>query len=105
MTRFESSEDGIKSTTSKIDDIEGVLVEEVLSEPEREKEIPHGDVTIEEVPEEGEIYSPNFVHILAYFANLRTCINNISKIGEIFSIKLEIGIRATATFLMVCGIF
>lgn len=82
MTRFESSEDGIKSTTSKIDDIEGVLVEEVLSEPEREKEIPHGDVTIEEVPEEGEIYSPNFVHILAYFANLRTCINNISKIGE-----------------------
>lgn len=64
VTRFESSEDGIKSTTSKIDDIEGVLVEEVLSEPEREKDKPHGDVTIEEIPEEGEICSPNFVHTL-----------------------------------------
>lgn len=75
VTRFESSEDGIKSTTSKIDDIEGVLVEEVLSEPEREKELPHGDVTIEEIPEEGELYySPNIVHILAYLCHFTNTI-------------------------------
>lgn len=51
VTRFESSSDGIKSTTSKIADVEGVLIEEVLSEPEQEKESPQGDVTIEEVKE------------------------------------------------------
>lgn len=51
MTRFESSADGIKSTTSKIADVEGVLIEEVLSEPELEKESPQGDVTIEEIKE------------------------------------------------------
>lgn len=54
VTRFESSDDGIKSTTSKIADVDGVLVEEVLSEPEQEKEKPQGDVVIEEVREEGE---------------------------------------------------
>lgn len=57
MTRFESSEDGIKSTTSKIADVEGVLIEEVLSEPEQERGKPLGDVTIEEVREEGENFS------------------------------------------------
>lgn len=72
MTRFESSEDGIKSTTSKIADVEGVLIEEVLSEPEQEKGIPHGDVTIEEVREEGEIFSPIIFSTLALFnANLQ----------------------------------
>lgn len=54
MTRFESSDDGIKSTTSKIADIDGVLVEEVLSEPEQENVKLQGDVVIEEVREEGE---------------------------------------------------
>lgn len=53
VTRFESSPDGIKSTTSKIADVEGVLIEEVLSEPEQEKERHHGEVVIEEV-QEGE---------------------------------------------------
>lgn len=66
MTRFESSDDGIKSTTSKIADVEGVLIEEVLSEPEREKEVPQSDVTIEEV-REGEIFSPTVFHTLAFF--------------------------------------
>lgn len=62
MTRFESSPDGIKSTTSKIADVEGVLIEEVLSEPEQEKELPQGDVIIEEVQEtEGKGY-----HLLPY---------------------------------------
>lgn len=71
MTRFESSEDGIKSTTSKIADVEGVLIEEVLSEPEREKETPKGDVTIEEVREEGEIFLQSmYIHWL-YYVNLR----------------------------------
>lgn len=56
VTRFESSADGIKSTTSKIADVEGVLIEEVLSEPEQEKETPQSDVVIEEVKEtEGKI--------------------------------------------------
>lgn len=63
MTRFESSEDGIKSTTSKIADIEGVLVEEVLSEPEQEKKTPQTDVVIEEVPEDGKIFF--FSHIFS----------------------------------------
>lgn len=60
MTRFESSADGIKSTTSKIADVEGVLIEEVLSEPEQEKESPRiDDVTIEEVKDtDGEIFLP-----------------------------------------------
>ncbi|XP_031619546.1 titin-like isoform X3 [Contarinia nasturtii] len=49
VTRFESSADGIKSTTSKIADVEGVLIEEVLSEPEQEKVVQQGDVFIEEV--------------------------------------------------------
>lgn len=53
VTRFETSADGIKSTTSKIADVEGVLIEEVLSEPEQEKESRQGDVVIEEV-QEGE---------------------------------------------------
>lgn len=57
VTRFASSEDGIKSTTSKIADVEGVLIEEVLSEPEQEKGLPQGDVTIEEFHDEGEIFS------------------------------------------------
>lgn len=51
VTRFESSPDGIKSTTSKIADVEGVLIEEVLSEPEQEKETPQSDVVIEEITE------------------------------------------------------
>lgn len=51
VTRFESSPDGIKSTTSKIADVEGVLIEEVLSETEQEKETPQGDVIIEEIKE------------------------------------------------------
>lgn len=73
MTRFESSEDGIKSTTSKIADVEGVLIEEVLSEPEQqEKGLPQGDVTIEEIREEGENFSPIIGSILAFFnANLQ----------------------------------
>lgn len=54
VTRFESSDDGIKSTTSKIADVDGVLIEEVLSEPEQEIEKPQGDVVIEEVHEEGK---------------------------------------------------
>lgn len=54
VTRFESSDDGIKSTTSKIADVDGVLIEEVLSETEQEQVKLHGDVIIEEVREEGE---------------------------------------------------
>lgn len=54
MTRFESSPDGIKSTTSKIADVEGVLIEEVLSEPEQEKKSTQQDVVIEEI-QDGEI--------------------------------------------------
>lgn len=51
MTRFESSPDGPKSTSTKITDIEGVLVEEVLSEPEQEQQTQQHDVFIEEVLE------------------------------------------------------
>lgn len=51
VTRFESSPDGIKTTNTKIVDLDGVLVEEVLSEPEQEKPIEQGDVLIEEVVE------------------------------------------------------
>lgn len=66
VTRFETSTDGIKTTTSKIADVEGVLIEEVLSETEqdKEKETPQGDVTIEEVKEiEGKI---KLYHLCSY---------------------------------------
>lgn len=66
ITRFESSDDGIKSTTSKIADVDGVLVEEVLSEPEQEREKPQGDVVIEEVRDEGET-NPSVVIVLIKF--------------------------------------
>lgn len=59
VTRFESSADGIKSTTSKIADVEGVLIEEVLSEPEQEQVSPQRDVIIEEVIDEGEQFVEN----------------------------------------------
>lgn len=51
VTRFETTSDGIKTTNTKVSDIEGVLVEEVLSEPEQEKPNVHTDVVIEEVDE------------------------------------------------------
>lgn len=51
MTRFESTSDGIKSTSTKVSDVDGVLVEEVLSEPEQEKPTEQTDVVIEEVYE------------------------------------------------------
>lgn len=66
VTRFESSSDGIKSTTSKIADVEGVLIEEVLSEPEQEKESAPQDVTIEEVFE-GKKYRCNKNYIFFLF--------------------------------------
>lgn len=67
VTRFESSSDGIKSTTSKIADVEGVLIEEVLSEPEHEKETPQFDVTIEEVKDiDGEISLPITISIYLF---------------------------------------
>lgn len=68
VTRFESSSDGIKSTTSKIADVEGVLIEEVLSEPEQEKEAPQFDVTIEEVKDidDGEISLPITISIYLF---------------------------------------
>lgn len=56
VTRFETTADGIKSTNTKVSDVEGVLVEEVLSEPEQEKPATQTDVVIEEVLEtEGKL--------------------------------------------------
>lgn len=84
MTRFETSPDGIKSTTSKIADVEGVLIEEVLSEPEQEAEIRKGDVVIEEVREDGEkyfsviLFNLNFFNARVY--NKNSCINIVPTI-------------------------
>lgn len=56
MTKFETTADGIKSTSTKVSDVEGVLVEEFLSESEQEKLVTQTDVVIEEVLEtEGKL--------------------------------------------------
>lgn len=56
MTRFETTGDGIKSTSTKVSEVGGVLVEEVLSETEQEKPVTQTDVVIEEVLEsEGKL--------------------------------------------------
>lgn len=51
MTRFETSADGPKATSTKITDVQGVLVEEVLSDTEQEDSTQPdtSEVTIEEV--------------------------------------------------------
>lgn len=59
VTRFEASPDGPKATSTKVTDVQGVLVEEVLSEPELEEStVPDtSEVTIEEVIDtEGKLY-------------------------------------------------
>lgn len=59
VTRFEASPDGPKATSTKVTDVQGVLVEEVLSEPEQEESsVPDtSEVTIEEVIDtEGKSY-------------------------------------------------
>lgn len=54
ITTFSSSEDGIKSTSRKLTQSENVVVEEVLSEPEQEKEAIVSNVEIEEVDDDVE---------------------------------------------------
>lgn len=54
VTTFESGPDGIKSTSRKVTQSENVIVEEVLSEPEQEKEAVSGNVVIEEIQDEEE---------------------------------------------------
>lgn len=88
VTRFETSDDGIKSTTSKIADVDGVLIEEVLSEPEQEKEKPQGDVVIEEVQEEGEnLIFHNILNQFQPFSNAKlqenSCLLILSQYLEI----------------------
>lgn len=64
MTRFETTGDGIKTTSTKVSDIEGVLVEEVLSEPEQEKPVSQTDVVIEEVLETEGRLTLTDIHII-----------------------------------------
>lgn len=79
VTRFESSSDGIKSTTSKIADVGGVLIEEVLSEPEQEKDSPQGDVVIEEITEyEGKCLIRKFEFHAKPNWDANSCYNNIN---------------------------
>lgn len=55
VTTFETSSDGnIKSKSTKITDNEGVMIEEVLSEPEETVKKDDADVFIEEVKDEVE---------------------------------------------------
>lgn len=64
ITTFSSSDDGIKSTSRKVTQSENVVVEEVLSEPEQEKEQIVSNVQIEEVTDDAE---GNFSH---FFNNI-----------------------------------
>lgn len=69
ITTFESSADGIKSTSKKVTQSENVVVEEVLSEPEQEKEANTSNVEIEEVEDdEGKFYT---LHIYTNFSILQ----------------------------------
>lgn len=54
VTTFESGPDGIKSTSRKFTQSDNVVVEEVLSEPEQEKEAVVSNVEIEEVQDDIE---------------------------------------------------
>lgn len=55
VTTFETSADGkIKSKSTKVTDNEGVLIEEVLSEPEETVNKGDADVFIEEVTDDIE---------------------------------------------------
>lgn len=58
VTTFESSPGGIKSTSRRVTQSDNVVVEEVLSEPEQEKEAVVSNVLIEEVDDntEGNCY-------------------------------------------------
>lgn len=73
VTTFTSGADGIKSTSKKVTQSENVVVEEVLSEPEHEKEAVVSNVEIEEVEDdiEGKYY--HFAHLCKYMILFVEC--------------------------------